>query len=83
MIKLKDLLEQSKVVKLQEQTEELNLGPIQLAAIYANNRVITIANDKQKGMHNKLVDQINNAVANNFILNNLQITVTGIASEDY
>ncbi len=80
MIKLKDLLEQSKVVKLQEQTEELNIGPIQLAAIYDSNRVI-VANDNWKRGAQQLVDQINNAVANDFILNNLQITVTGIASE--
>jgi hypothetical protein len=79
MIKLKDLLEQAKVVKLQEQTEELNLGPIQLAAIYGNNRV-QVANNNWQRNAQQLVDQINNAVANDFILNNLQITVTGIAS---
>ena len=79
MIKLKDIIKESKRLNLFEQAEELNLGPIGLAAIYGDNRV-TVANNNWQTGAQQLVDQINNAVADEYTLDNLQITVTGIAS---
>ena len=74
MIKLKDLLKESKRLNLFEQAEELNLGPIGLAAIYGDNRV-TVANNNWQNNAQQLVDQINDAVADDFTFYKLPLLV--------